>query len=168
MSFVSIQDVDTLLNWVTRAKAYLEGDPFTVRIYNYNVDFVTLDSYVLDSRQKASQCILPELVISRGSQSTAGFKANLFSKSESQYLFKTRYQEVNYEVLLTYKWQSESDGEIVVLVTDLSQSSDSKDSQTKSYGGFFKEIVTRHSSGLVVTAMANGPILQIGFGSFDI
>ena len=157
--YPSVSDINTILGWSIKAKEYLKGEPFIIKIYNYDADYVSVDAFVLDDDKKAENAILPDLFISKGESQIATFKANLFLKSQTDILFEILYKNKICSLLVKYIWKEIGVGSIN-LVAEMNGK------EVKSSGNFFKRVLLSHPSGLDVVTFANGSTLQIGIGKF--
>ncbi|WP_394201488.1 hypothetical protein [Shewanella waksmanii] len=155
---ITVSDISTISSEVisisAKAKEYLEGAPFILDICNLDVDYVSIDSYVLDDISKAEKSILPDVFIKKGDTQQAIFKTNLIQTSNVDFLFEVTKNGI-YKVLLGYQWKKAGEASVLVSIEHKGK--------TKSVSGnLFKKIKVSHED-LNVTVMCNGPRMQIVF-----
>ncbi|PKF50467.1 hypothetical protein [Enterovibrio nigricans] len=149
------QELNSTIGLLKNAKDFLEGNPFILDISNRGLDYVGVDSFLLDDKTKTNSCILPALFIDDGKNDQALFKTNLILKSKIDFLFEAKKNKSVYKVLLKYEWIDTGVGSITVLVENNGKTE-------KATGNLYKRI-RLYSDDLTVNVMCNGPRMQISF-----
>lgn len=149
-----------LVEIILKAHNYFAGEPFTIRIDNFNASVVLLVKYALDDREKASRAIIPEFFIRPGATSTSIFSANRLRGSTSTFLYSVVYDDVTYSVVVKYEWVTTGTGFVEVLIDNGAD----MEKSTRTKVPFFMMAKSEHPDGLGVTVMATGQQLLICFG----
>ncbi|MGF1683300.1 hypothetical protein [Photobacterium minamisatsumaniensis] len=147
------QTTTSLIDNTLKAKEYLKGQPFSLDIFNYNVDSISVDSYIIDSKEKSEDIVLPDPYITKGESQSVLFKANRISESKGDFIFEAINGGKKHKIFLKYEWIKEGQGRIQLSIDD---------EKTVS-GNLFKRIILDHNN-LYIIVMGVGPRIQISFG----